>query len=81
MTTTLTAPALQLINQFADDLDGLATELYRVREGLEDGEALSFFGLTDADQELVEEAHTIVVGWIDAGHYSYAEAIASLPPQ
>lgn len=68
--------ALQLISTFADELDGAKTELYRIREGLEDGAALAFHGLGDDDQVLVEEAHGIVTDWIVAGHTSYEEVTA-----
>lgn len=43
-----------------------AGELIDILYALEDGEALAFYGFTDADQEAIEEAHSLVRDQIEA---------------
>lgn len=56
--------ATDILTRITDDLglhaDSMtAADWQRVRDGLEDGEALAALGITDDDQEAVEEAHSI----------------------
>lgn len=56
--------ANDIITRITDDLglhaDSMtAADWQRVIDGLEDGEALAALGITDDDQEAVEEAHSI----------------------
>lgn len=56
-----------IITACADSVDGAATELATIRNGLEDGAALAALGYTDSDQEAIECAHALVVDAIKAG--------------
>lgn len=59
--------SLEIITACADSVDGAATELATIHNGLEDGAALAALGYTDSDQEAIECAHALVVDAIKAG--------------
>lgn len=59
--------ARQFIEAVASNMSELKKPLAGIRNVLEDGEALAYLGATDDDQEMIEEAHDMVSGWIDAG--------------
>jgi len=59
--------ARQFIEAIASNMSELKKPLAGIRNVLEDGEALAYLGATDDDQEMIEEAHDMVSGWIDAG--------------
>jgi len=60
--------ARQFIEAIASNMAELKKPLIDIRNVLEDGEALTYLGATDDDQEMVEEAHDMVTAWINAGH-------------
>lgn len=45
-----------------------------IKAVLEDGEALFAFGFEDCDQEVIEEAHETICGWIICGLDYYHDA-------
>lgn len=59
--------AREFIEAIASNLEEVQKPLRAIRAVLEDGEALGYLGATDEDQEMVEEAHDMVSGWISAG--------------
>lgn len=59
--------ARQFIEAIASNMKEVKKPLASIRNVLEDGEALAYLGVTDEDQEMVEEAHDMVSGWIKAG--------------
>lgn len=59
--------ARQFIEAIASNMAEVKKPLTGIRDTLEDGEALAYLGATDEDQELVEEAHDMVCGWIASG--------------
>lgn len=59
--------AFQFIEAIASNMSEVKKSLIDIRNVLEDGEALGYLGATDEDQEMIEEAHAMVTGWIDAG--------------
>lgn len=59
--------ARQFIEAIASNMLELKKPLAGIRNVLEDGEALNYLGATDEDQEMIEEAHAMITGWIDAG--------------
>lgn len=60
--------ARQFIEAIGSNMTEMKKPLVDIRNTLEDGEALAYLGATDDDQEMVEEAHSLVTGWIAAGH-------------
>jgi hypothetical protein len=59
--------ARQFIEAIASNLEEVKKPLRAILDALEDGEALGYLGATDEDQDMVEEAHDMVSGWISAG--------------
>lgn len=59
--------ARQFIEAIASNMAEVKKPLVSILQVLEDGEALSCLGATDEDQEMIEEAHDMVRGWISAG--------------
>jgi hypothetical protein len=59
--------ARQFIEAIASNMLELKKPLSAIRDVLEDGEALGYLGATDDDQEMIEEAHAMVTGWIADG--------------
>lgn len=59
--------ALDLINAIAEEMTLGAPDLSHIRNVTEDGEALAELGLSDEDQEMVEEAHWMLTEWMDKG--------------
>lgn len=59
--------ARQFIESIADGMADAPTPLKGIRHVLEDGAALELLGVTDAEQETVEEAHALVCAWIKSG--------------
>ena len=55
---------IQAIGQELTEMNPLLQDILYV---LEDGDAMERMGVTDDDQELVEEAHSWVQSWIDEG--------------
>lgn len=60
--------AREFIEAIASNMAEVRKPLQSIIETLEDGEALEFLGATDEDQEMVEDAHEMVSGWIESGH-------------
>ena len=59
--------AIELINVIGSNMEEVNKPLISIKNVLEDGEALGYLGVTDEDQEMVEEAHDIVSNWIKEG--------------
>lgn len=59
--------AIEFINVIASNLVEVNKPLYTILYFLEDGAVLEMLGVTDEDQEMVEEAHGIVSDWIEDG--------------
>ena len=59
--------ATQFIEAIASNMSEVNKPLSDILAVLEDGEALASLGATDEDQELIEEAHSIVSDKIAAG--------------
>lgn len=59
--------ARQFIESIASNMTEVKKPLKAIRDTLEDGEALAYFGATDDDQSMVEEAHDMVTQWLDTG--------------
>lgn len=59
--------AVEFINSIASNMPEAIKPLVTIKDVLEDGEALAYLGVTDEDQDLVEEAHNIVSTWIESG--------------
>ena len=69
--------AIDFIAAIVSNMDELTRKpLIDILSVLEDGEALMNLGITDEDQELVEDAHDTVRQWIKTGHESYEQATA-----
>ena len=75
--------ANEIIRMIADDLNmspAPATDprsmiaLQDIKAALEDGAALLAYAFGDDVQQLVEDAHDLVSGWIDAGIAYYHDA-------
>lgn len=60
-------PARQFIEAIASNFSEQVKSLSSIRYVLEDGEALLLLGVGDEDQEMVEEAHSMVCEWIKGG--------------
>ena len=59
--------ALEFIKVIAGHMAEVNKPLSAIRDVLEDGGALGYLGVTDEDQDLVEEAHAMVSDWIKDG--------------
>lgn len=59
--------ARQFIEAIASNMAEVRKPLKSILDTLEDGEALAYLGATDDDQEMIEEAHDMVTGWMDSG--------------
>lgn len=59
--------ARQFIEAIASNMAELRKPLRAIRDTLEDGEALECLGVTDEDQEMIEEAHDMLTEWMNAG--------------
>lgn len=59
--------AIEFINVIGSNMEEVKKPLISIKNVLEDGEALSYLGVTDEDKEMVEEAHFIVSSWIEEG--------------
>ena len=59
--------AIEFINAIASNMEEANKPLISIKNVLEDGEALVYLGVTDEDQEMVEEAHDTVSNWIEEG--------------
>ena len=66
--------ARQFIEAIASNMLELKKPLKSIRDTLEDGEALGYLGATDDDQEMIEEAHDMVTGWMAQGLETLDEA-------
>lgn len=64
--------ATQFIAAIASNMSDVEKPLADIRAVLEDGEALMHLGVTDEDQEMVEEAHALVSEWMRAGQTIYS---------
>lgn len=73
--------ALDFIAAIASNMREVNKPLADIRDTLTDGEALMHLGADDSDQPMIEEAHSIVTGWMEAGHRSYEEAAVSNKPK
>ena len=58
---------LDFIKAIASNLPDVNKPLLTILEGLEDGEALAYLGVSDEDLDMVEEAHAMVSDWIKDG--------------
>lgn len=67
--------AIQFIKAIASNMSEVEKPLIDIRNVLEDGEALGYLGATDEDQEMIEDAHAMVSGWIDAGLTTLDQAL------
>ena len=63
----MTNETIEFINSIASNMPEVNKPLTTIRDVLEDGEALMYLGVTDENQDLVEEAHDIVSTWIRSG--------------
>ena len=59
--------AIEFINSIASNMPEVNKPLTTIKDILEDGEALMYLGVTDENQDMVEEAHDIVSTWIESG--------------
>lgn len=59
--------AIEFINAIASNMEEANKPLISIKDALEDAEALDYLGVTDEDQEMVEEAHDIICNWIKEG--------------
>lgn len=59
--------AIEFINAIGSNMEEVNKPLVSIKNVLEDGEALGYLGVTDEDQEMVEEANDIVSNWIKEG--------------
>jgi hypothetical protein len=66
--------ATQFIEAVASNMSEMNASLLAIADVLCDGEALTHLGVTDEDQAMIEEAHDIITGWIDAGKATLSEA-------
>ena len=59
--------AISFIEMIAGNLPEVDQPLSAIIDVLEDGEALAWLGVTDEDQDVVEDAHAMVSDWIKEG--------------
>lgn len=60
--------AREFIEAIASNMGEVKKPLTDILNTLGDGEALAYLGATDEDQEMIEEAHDMVSGWIKGGY-------------
>lgn len=59
--------AIEFINVIGSNMAEVKKPIISIKNVLEDGQALAYLGVTDEDQEMVEEAHDIISKWINEG--------------
>ena len=63
----MTTAARHFIEEIASNMSEVNKPLAGIKAVLEDGAALAALGAGDDDQEMIEEAHDMVSGWLAEG--------------
>ena len=67
--------ALRFIDAIASNMTETKKPLREILAVLEDGSALFWLGVDDEDQPMVEDAHSIVSDWLDAGKITLDQVV------